>query len=215
MKQGLKFGAQRVIPLFALLLATRLAHADSPAKESRSVPAFQGIELAGVIDVQVTIGSPASVEISGDADLLGKVITKVKNGVLVIETKPKLPNNSHLRATITAPDVTSLSLSGVGDLRVAGIANDSLTLDLSGVGALKVTGTTGSLRVRSSGTGDVSAKDLAAKSSTVVASGVGDTRVQATQSIDATLSGVGDITVYGHPQQVRKSRSGVGDIHLR
>jgi len=216
----MRLGAQRVIPsvipLFVLLLASRLAHAEPPAaRESRSVPAFQGIELAGVIDVQVAIGSPASVEISGEPELLGKVITKVKNGVLVIETKPKLPNNTHLRATVTAPDLTSLVLSGVGDLRASGIANDSLTLDLSGVGSLKVSGSTGSLRVRASGTGDVSAKDLAAKSSTVVATGVGDTKLQATQSIDATLNGVGDITVYGHPQQIKKSRTGVGDIHIR
>jgi hypothetical protein len=215
MNQGFKLGAQRVVPLFALLLASRLAHAEPPAAtEARSVPAFQGIELAGVIDVQVTIGSPASVAISGEAELLDKVITRVKNGVLVIETKPRLPRNTHLRATITAPDLTSLALSGVGDLRVSGIANDSLALDLSGVGSLKVTGSTGSLRVHASGTGDVSAKDLVAKSSTVVASGVGDTRVQATQSLDATLSGVGEINVYGHPQQIKKSRSGIGDIHI-
>ena len=219
MKQALKPGAQRVVrscvPLFALLLASRLAHADPPAAtEARSVPAFQGIDLAGVIDVRVTIGSPANVEISGEPALLSKVITTVKNGVLVIQTKPKLPNNSHLRATVTAPDLTSLALSGVGELKVSGIANDSLAVELSGVGTLRVSGSTGSLHVRASGTGDVSAKDLAAKSSTVVTSGVGDTRVQATEALDATLNGVGEINVYGHPQQIKKTRTGIGDIHI-
>ena len=209
----MKHGLPRVIPLFALLLASRLAHADI-AKEPRSVPAFNAVDLAGVLDVEVQLGTSASVEISGEANLLDRVITKVKDGVLVISTKPKLPNNTHLRAIVTAPDLAALTLSGVGDLRVTGIANDRLAISLTGVGALKVAGTTGNLHVGSSGTGDVSAKQLAAKSSTVMATGVGDTTLQATESLDATLTGVGDINVYGHPPQIKKSRSGVGDIHV-
>jgi hypothetical protein len=192
------------------------AHADSQiVSEPRSVPEFQGIDLAGVIDVEVAVGRQASVTISGESDLLDKVKTEVKGGVLVISTRPKLPSHSHLKATVTAPDVTSLVLSGVGDLRASGISNDRLTLDLSGVGSLKAAGSTGSLRVSSSGTGDIAAQNLAAKSSTVMSSGVGDTKIQATQSADVTLSGVGDVTVYGHPQQLKKSRSGVGDIRVR
>lgn len=209
----MKHGLQRVVPLFALLLASRLAHADI-AKEPRSVPAFNGVDLAGVLDVEVILGKSASVEISGEADLLDRVFTKVKDGVLVISTKPKLPNNTHLRAVVTAPDLASLTLSGVGDLRVSGIANDRFAVSLTGVGSVKAAGATGNLHVMASGTGDVSAKQLAAKSSTVVATGVGDTTLQATESLDATLTGVGDINVYGHPQQIKKSRSGIGDIRM-
>jgi len=193
------------------------AHADPPTvSQTRGVPDFRGVDLSGVIDVYVTVGPQASVVVSGEPDALDKVTTQVKDGVLVVGTKRDLPRHTHhLKATVTVPDVASLSLSGVGDLKVTGVANDSLTLRLSGVGGVKVAGSTGTLRVEASGTGDVSAKDLTARTSTVVASGVGDTHVTASQSVDATLSGVGDISIYGHPSQVRKSRSGVGAIRLR
>jgi hypothetical protein len=210
---------KRAIALIVVLssAAYDAAYADPQlVSETRSVPDFHAVDLAGVIDVYVTVGQQASVVLSGEPDAIDKVTTKVKDGVLVVATRRDLPKHTqHLKATVTVPDVTLLSLSGVGDLKVTGIANHSLTVNLSGVGSLKVAGTTGSLRVDTSGTGDVSAKDLAAKASTVVSSGVGDTKVSASESIDATLSGVGDINIYGHPQQVRKSRSGVGDIRFR
>ena len=210
---------KRAIAMLVVLSSAvyEAAHADPQlVSQTRSVPDFRGVDLSGVIDVYVTVGPQASVVLSGEPDALDKVTTHVKNGVLVIGTKRDLPKHTqHLKATVTAPDVSSLSLSGVGDLKVTGVANDSLTVSLTGVGGVKVAGSTGTLRVETSGTGDVSAKDLSAKTSTVVSSGVGDTKVTASQSIDATLSGVGDISVYGHPAQVRKSRSGVGDIRLR
>lgn len=207
---------KRLIPLFAILLAYRLSHADPQlARESRSVPAFQAIEVAGVIEVEVELGKPVSVEISGEADLLARVTTKVKDGVLVIDTKEKLPKNTHLHAAVTAPDLSSLGLSGVGSLKVTRVANQRLELNLSGVGSLSAKGTTGTLRVVNSGTGDVEARQLVAKVSTVDMTGVGQAVLHTTESIDARLSGVGGIEVYGNPTHVKKKRSGIGDIRIR
>jgi hypothetical protein len=143
------------------------------------------------------------------------VTTKVKDGVLVIDTKEKLPKNTHLRAAVTAPDLSSLSLSGVGSLKVTRVANQRLDLSLSGVGSVRATGTTGSLRVVNSGTGDVEAKQLVAKVSTIEMTGVGQATLHTTESIDARLSGVGGIEVYGNPTHVKKKRSGIGDIRIR
>src|SRR5678815_560857 len=82
-------------PCLGLLLAigVSLAHGDTEASQARSVGAFHAVELAGVLEVEVTVGKPASVEVSGDADLIDKVVTTVKDGVLVIST-PDLRNLS-------------------------------------------------------------------------------------------------------------------------
>lgn len=201
-------------PLFALL-ALGVAHGDpGSASETRNVSDFRGIDLAGVIDADVTLGKPFSVVVSGEADLLSKVITRIDDGVLVIKTKSKLPRNTHLHASVTAPDLASVSLSGVGDLKVTGVSNHELTISLSGVGSLSATGSTASLHVVSTGTGDIAAKSLAAKKAVVEMSGVGQTTLQATQALDAQLTGVGSIDVYGKPPQVKKSRTGIGDITI-
>ena len=201
-------------PILGLLVA--FAHADPKlASEPRTVPAFQGIDLAGVLDVEVTVGKPASVQVSGEADLLDKVVTTVKDGVLVLDTKRDLPRRSHLRATVTAPDLASLALSGTGSFKVTGIANDRLAISLGGTGGITLVGATGSLRVTLDGTGDLRAKDLAARDATIEVGGTGNASLSASQSLEARLTGTGNIDVHGHPQRIKKSVSGVGNIHIR
>jgi hypothetical protein len=210
---------KRLIPLFALLLAYRVSHADPQlVSETRNVPEFRAIELAGVLDVEVTVGKPASVVVSGEAELLDKIVTTVENGTLVLDTKHdrhRRISNSHLRARITVPDLTSVALSGTGSLTVNGVANTSLAIDLSGTGSLAIAGSTDALRVKLDGTGDVRAKNLMAKDATIALAGTGSASLYASQSLDAQLTGTGSIDVHGHPARVKKSRSGLGSIHIR
>lgn len=206
-------------PCLGLLLAigVSLAHGDTEASQARSVGAFRAVDLAGVLEVEITVGKPASVEVSGDADLIDKVVTTVKDGVLVIST-PELRNikrrNVHLRATVTAPELSALALSGTGAMKVNGIASDKLAISLGGTGALTATGTTGALRVDVGGTGEVAARQLTAKDVVVDVSGTGSARLHASRSLDARISGTGSVHVSGHPTQVKKSVSGLGSIHV-
>jgi hypothetical protein len=184
---------------------------------TRNVPRFHAIDLAGTLEVEVSVGKPASLELVGDADLLDKVITTVKDDVLVIETRfPKHDHGHHqMKVLVTAPDLTALEISGTGAMKVTGIANEGLAISLSGTGALTAAGSTGALRVRVDGTGQVAAKDLAARTATVEVGGTGQATLRASESLDATITGTGSIDVLGHPARVRKSVSGLGSIHLR
>ncbi len=205
------------LPLFAILLTHGVSRGDTKqGSEARSVPAFHAIELAGTLEVDVTVGKPASVQVSGDADILGKVLTTVKDGVLVIDTDRDLHRRHlHLRAAVTIPALTSITLSGTGGMKVTGVAGESLAVSLPGTGAMTLAGSTGSLRVVVDGTGQVAAKDLTAKAATVEVNGTGQAALRVTQSLDAKVTGTGSIEVHGHPTTVKKSVSGVGSIHLR
>jgi hypothetical protein len=44
------------------------------------------LAVPGTIKVEVTVGKAAGVELRGEADLLAKVTTTVKDGVLVLDT---------------------------------------------------------------------------------------------------------------------------------
>lgn len=206
-------------PCLGLLLALAAsAHAEPSTSQQRQVGAFHAIDLAGTIEVEVTVGKPASVEITGDADLVDKVVTRVKDGVLVIDT-PELRNHrsrrdSHLRAIVSAPDVDALMLSGTGAMKVTGISNERLAVDLGGTGALTASGSTGALHVAVGGTGEVAGKQLLAKDVVVDVGGTGSARLHASRSLDARISGTGSIHVSGHPSQVKKSVSGLGSIHI-
>lgn len=218
---------KRLLPLLIFLvsglesgLESGLAQADpSPASQARTVPAFHGIDVAGVIAVDVAIGKPASVQVTGDADLLDKVTTTVKNGVLVIDTDRKLRRRNdrkqHLRAIVTAPDLSSFVLSGTGELTITGIANDELEISVPGTGALSARGSTGTLRVNVAGTGQITANDLASKDATIDVSGTGQVKLRASQSLEARISGTGAVDVFGNPSRIKKSVTGTGAVQMR
>ena len=166
----------------------------------------------------MTLCKPASVTISGDADLVDKVTTTVKDGVLVIHTpehrRDQHRRNHRLHATVTAPDLRSLAITGTGTLKATGIANDRLAIDVPGTGTLKLSGSTGALNVRLGGTGEVTGKDLAAKDLVVDIDGTGSARLNATRSVEARITGTGSLKVHGHPSQVKKTVTGLGAVHI-
>jgi hypothetical protein len=210
-----------IAPAVGLALAlSAIANADpATASQSRKVAAFHAIDLAGTIAVDATVGKAQSVEITGDADVLDKVITTVKDGVLIIDTARDLDRHQHrntgLRAVVSVPSVTALTLSGTGAMKATGIASDQLSIDLSGTGALTATGTTSTLRVAVGGTGQISAADLAAKDVVVDIDGTGAAELHATHSLEARITGTGSVDVRGHPAQVKKSVSGPGSVRVR
>lgn len=228
MKRFLTYGVG-LAPAFAVFLilglALGLARAEPPdstdrpqATQPRTVPAFHGIELAGVLTVEATVGKPASVTISGDADLVDQVTTTVKDGVLVINTpehrRDQHHRNRRLHAVVTAPDLSSLAITGTGTFKVTGIANDRLAIDVPGTGTLKLGGSTGALNVRLGGTGEVTGKDLAARDLVVDIGGTGSARLNATRSVEARITGTGSLDVHGHPGQVKKTVTGLGSVHI-
>lgn len=228
MKRLLTFGpglAPALAGLLALGFTLRHARADSPdtadrpqATQPRTVPAFHGVDLAGVLTIEVALGKPASVTVTGDADLVDQVSTTVKDGVLVINTpehrRDPHRRNRHLRAIVTAPDLSSLAITGTGTIKAAGIANDRLAIDVPGTGTLTVSGSTGALNIRLGGTGEVTGKDLAAKDLVVDIDGTGSARLNATRSVEARITGTGSLNVHGHPSQVKKTVTGTGAVHI-
>jgi len=203
------------LSLFALLLALGAAHADPQASEPRSVPAFHAVELAGTMEVDVTVGKGQSVQVSGEADLLGKVTTVVKDGVLVVDTPRDLRRRHHLKVTVTVPELSAVSLSGTGEMKIGGVSSERFAIGVSGTGQLTVKGSTGSLRVDVGGTGEVAAKELIAKSANIDVSGTGSATLYVTESVQADVTGTGSIDVHGKPAKVKKSVSGVGSIRIR
>ncbi|HEU4735197.1 MAG TPA: DUF2807 domain-containing protein [Kofleriaceae bacterium] len=219
---------KRTILPFALVLASGLASGlvpgfasglaiAEPASVTRSVPEFHAIDLAGTLEIEVTVGKPVSCVLTGDAELFDKVITTVKSGVLVVDTRfdrDDRRGHHRVKALVTAPDLTSLSITGTGAIKAKGIANESLAISVPGTGAINASGSTGTLRVKLDGTGDFAAKDLAAKAAIVDVGGTGQATLRASESFEATISGTGSVDVHGRPARVKKTVTGVGNIHV-
>ena len=221
----------------ALLLAgTSSAFADT---QDRHLTGFHAVSLTASFDVYITQGASESVKVEAPGDLMDKIVTEVDGDVLKIRTKNgtfnwgNIFNNKKVVIHVSVKDIRSINISGSGDvffkdgiradkmdLRVSGSGDvwgklnvKTLLVNVTGSGDIKLSGTAETSTVGMSGSGDFSGRDLVTATTTVRISGSGDASVNATQKLDAHVSGSGDIRYTGGAKQVSTSSTGSGDFH--
>lgn len=206
--------------------------------QERKVSGFRGISSSGSFDVIVTQGNTESVRVKADADVINEVITEVKNGTLQIHTKNRnwgmnnLFNNKRVTVYVVAKDLNSIGVSGSGDLkienefntnslalRVSGSGNFSgkvnvktLEAGISGSGDFKVAGRAEESNVSISGSGNFDGDGLTTKFTAIRVSGSGNASIYASEKLDASVSGSGDVRYSGHPKSISKVVHGSGDV---
>jgi len=101
--------------------------------------------------------------------------------------------------------------SGAGNLAIKSLTVENLSVDHSGVGNIDLSGQAARQDVHLSGAGNYSAASLESQDVVVKQSGVGNAHVWAVTTLDASLSGAGNIDYRGTPTVTQKV-SGVGHI---
>ena len=183
------------------------------ATATRKVPAFTAVDLAGVNHVAIHVGGKQHVVVHADHKLLRRVSTVVRNGKLVIGTTPgSFSTTTPMSVDVTVPSLDAVTLSGSGSVTVEGVRATQFRVDVPGTGVLRVSGRTDRLTARLGGSGDVRLEGLIAREATAVVAGSGRLQVRATGSLDATISGAGEISYSGNPSKVTQKITGAGSI---
>lgn len=182
--------------------------------ETRNVSGFSGVSLSGAGALNIAQTGTESLSITAEDNILPVITTQVVNnqleigyqsGTTIQPTKPVIFN-------VTVKTLDTLDISGAGNVTATGITATALTINLSGAGNISISGTTQSQDVSLSGAGSYSARDLTSQNATVHLSGVGKATVTVSGTLDATVSGAGNVTYYGNPTNVKQNISGVGSI---
>ncbi|GAB3932744.1 head GIN domain-containing protein [Mucilaginibacter myungsuensis] len=223
----------------ALLLASTIpAFAET---DDRKLSGFHAVHVAASFDVYVTQGSTESVKVDAPADVLDKIVTEVKGDVLTVTTKDnkfdwgRWFNNGRKKITIyvAVKDIHAITISGSADvffkdglrgdnfdLKISGSGDvtgklevKTLNASISGSGDIKLTGSAGTSTVGINGSGDYDGRSLVTATTTVRISGSGDATVNASEKVDAKVSGSGDIRYTGGAKNVSAVTSGSGDVH--
>lgn len=207
------------------------------ATEQRALPGFEAIALDGSIDLQVRQGTPQTVEVSADDNLLPLLQTTVEptaqGATLRVgwQRGQSVATRSPVLVTVVLPRLGSLALSGAGDVVVDSFETPALQVSLSGSGDVKLpnlrTGELGiriagsgdvggsgqatKLKVSIAGSGDVKLADLQADEVSVKIAGSGDAAVFAQKTLDVSIAGSGDVSYRGDAV-VRKSVAGSGSV---
>jgi hypothetical protein len=176
--------------------------------QTRTVPAFTAVDLAGTNELTVRVGQPQHVVVRADDNLLDKVVTDVRAGVLVVFDRGSFTSRSPMSVVVTVPSLRSATLSGTGQLVVTDVAAGTFTARLPGTGNLVAAGRADRVDASISGDGSMTLGSLLATDATVTVRGTGSVLIHVTGSLHATVSGTGSVVYTGHPKTI----TGVGSV---
>jgi hypothetical protein len=213
--------AGMLIPAVVVVLATAGCH-EAPSASStrgsgisvtdqREVAPFATVELAGANTVVIHVGAPPSVAVTGDDNIVGRVTTLVRAGRLVIDDTGSFTTKVPMRVAVSVPSLDRVELSGAGTVTVDGVTGADLGAELTGNGTLVVSGTVRRETAVLAGAGTLDLHDVLADESIARLQGTGTIRIQATSTLDATLTGVGTI-LYGGDPTVTMRNTGTGTV---
>ncbi len=196
------------------------AHSDDQTSEVRELATFTKIRIKGGLELDLVAGKDQRVEVSAGRGHLAEVETYVRGDTLVIDMDHDDDDGIHINSddvhvTISMAMLEELEVLGAVDAEMSGIDSKNLRIDIKGAGDVEIEGTCGSLELEIKGAGDVDAEELKCADVQVSVKGVGEARVYASESVDADVSGIGSITVYGEPGKVRQSDGFLGSIRIK
>jgi hypothetical protein len=207
------------------------------ASETRATAAFEAIRLHGGITLQLRQGSPASVVVHADSNLLPLIGSSIE-GDRTLHLRWQRGTSVRIRARtwveVTAPQIHAVSslgsgdinidsmkvprldvsIQGSGDLQAQALDTDELTLSMAGSGDLSAAGRSTRLRIDVSGSGNADASSLRAEDVTVGIAGSGGASVHATRTLAASIAGSGNVTYSGEPT-VQRAIAGSGSVSKR
>ena len=187
--------------------------ASGPIKtDVRAVGTFNRVRLEGSAGVEVKIGPKPSVSVTAEENIVPLITTEVKDDVLIIRTTRGYSSVRPAKVEIEMASLDGIECPGAGAIMVTGLKAKDFIASLKGTGQLKAMGTADKVTAELSGSGQIAFKDLHSKKVKVEMNGTGQASVFASQSLEAKLSGAGEISYYGNPAKVEKEATGVGAI---
>lgn len=176
--------------------------------EDRTTGEFQHLSVGGGMRVIVTAGSPVSVTLSAQPNLLPLITTEVDGGQLVVNIQsPGISSSQPITLTATVPDLRSLTLSGGANGTLEMTAGD-LSVDVSGGAWLEARGTVSSLALAASGGGQVKFADFVAQSATVTMSGGSQAEMTVVNDVSGTAGEGANLRLMQKPASMSVTTSG-------
>lgn len=201
-----------------------------------TVKEFNQIEASTVGDINYTQSTDGktSVQIYGPDNYVKLIQVTMKNETLILDIeKGKQMNNCTIKITLSSPSLNRIDFKGVGNILIEkslkapkldvtnkGVGNikildltcDDLIVNSVGVGNMVLRGSAQTADLSSKGVGNINAVELKADSIEAFSKGVGDITCYPTQSIKASVKGVGSIEYKGNPTEKKFTKGGIGSI---
>jgi hypothetical protein len=162
--------------------------------QNLSLDNFSQIEMNGVANLYITVGSPQQVTVIAQQNIIDVLTWEVFGETLSIGLKDQVSvqNHKEIRFEIALDALESLIHDGVGDILLEGIENNYLEIDYRGVGSIQAYG-------------------YPLEHCTVLSSGTGNCSVWVQQTLDVEIASLGNVLYKGHPQ-INCNDDGLGEL---
>jgi hypothetical protein len=180
--------------------------------EKRDLGSFTSIQASGAYEMKVTCQQAGSFEIEGDDNILPLIKTEVRDGVLHILNEKSYNPTTVIMVRIGLADLNRFTSNGAGDVSITNVKNDKLSINSTGATKIKVDGQTRLAEINVPGAAKIDASNLRAERAAVTVTGAAQVDVYASQQLDVTVSGVGQVAYYGNPGVVNKNVTGLGNV---
>jgi hypothetical protein len=106
-------------------------------------------------------------------------------------------------------------LHGSGDMEITGGNAERVMADLKGSGHMILVGGARELHAEVAGSGELDARHLRAEKADLAHHGAGSSTLYASKRVHVEMTGSGNITVYGNPDNREISRTGSGSVSFQ
>lgn len=199
--------------------------------ELRDLRDFRGVIFNQVGDLILTQGPEYSFLVNGPVNVLQSLTTTIEDEILIIGTENCFNGSYNLRVEISAPEFELINLVGIGNIETVGsIDGNIIQVELVGIGDIIAEFNADTVYTNVAGNGTISysgevikhafqnagevtlnAFPLMTQETTIDISGIGDCQVTASDLLDVTITGTGNVFYQGAPQII-PDISGVGEI---
>lgn len=197
---------------------------------------YDKILVSGSFDVNLVDGKEGNITIEGEENLIGLITIESNGGQLKIYPEKgkqiRVSNGKKILITVPFQTIDELNVTGSGNVtakstikstnfstKLTGSGNLALIADignleaqLTGSGNLEISGRASELNCKVTGSGNFSSYDLKSSNVDASVSGSGNSEVYCSGSLQAHVTGSGDIHYKGDPKKKVTKVSGSGTI---
>lgn len=202
------------------------------ATEDRAVPGgLTAVEVDDSGSLTVQPGDPA-LTITAGRNALDRISATEQAGALVLDvgsgfvnspgpidyalTLPALDEvtidgSGQVRAEAVPTDTLTVRVNGAGEVTITDVDAEQVSVSIDGAGSVQLSGTAEHVQVHIEGAGQFRGEGLAARTAEAEIEGAGDIEINATDTLDASITGAGTIRHTGGAE-VTKHIDGLGSI---
>jgi hypothetical protein len=172
---------------------------------------FTQIDADVVAQVTVTRGDAYSVQVEVDDNLEPRLRVSVTGDTLYIDLTDAAYSKATLRAQVTMPKLTGVTLNGASTL-TGELAGEDLALNVDGAGVVTLTGTAGRVTIIANGASKALLGGLAAGDVDVNADGASRVEINVSGAVTGEANGAAAVTVTGSPTSVDVETDGAARV---